>query len=88
MILYTLNILFTSIYNLEFIVRIFADGKYYFNDYWNIFDFAVIFATDIFILFVSSYSLGENGTILTVLKAFKILKALRLVINYISYMSL
>ena len=41
-VLEIINYLFTIIYTVEMIVKVFAFGKTYFNDGWNVFDFLIV----------------------------------------------
>ena len=72
------NIIFTIIYTIEMIIKLIAYKKNYFQDGWNNFDFLiVVFA---WIGFVAQYVFGINvGALTTVVRAFRILRVLKLV---------
>ena len=41
-VLEIINYLFTIIYSIEMIIKVFAFGKSYFHDGWNVFDFLIV----------------------------------------------
>lgn len=72
------NIAFTIIYTLEMIIKLIAFRRLYFKDNWNIFDFLiVVFA---WIGFFASIVFNINvGALTTVVRAFRILRVLKLI---------
>jgi len=80
---YVIEVVFTTIFALEFMVRLFADGSSYFQDYWNIFDasLAVLACIDTFVLqyaFSSEDSTLDVVSILRVLKLARVIRVVRL----------
>ena len=72
------NIVFTLIYTLEMVIKLFAYKRKYFHDGWNIFDFMIVmFAwTGMF----SFHILDINYSVLTtIVRAFRILRVLKLI---------
>ena len=55
-----LNILFTVIFTIEFVIKLIGYGSRFFIDGWNIFDMVIVFVTIIGIILssVSSVSVG------------------------------
>ena len=72
------NLAFTGIYLLEMIIKLIAYKKTYFMDGWNVFDFLiVIFAlVGIFTYYVFAIQVGALST---VVRAFRILRVLKLI---------
>lgn len=72
------NIAFTIIYTLEMIIKLIAFRRLYFKDNWNIFDFLiVVFA---WIGFFAAIVFNINvGALTTVVRAFRILRVLKLI---------
>ena len=59
-------------------MKIIALGKLYFLDYWNRFDFGILFLTFTFILVYDLTDKKELIPVLRVLRVFRILKLLKL----------
>lgn len=49
-VLEKLNLTFTGIYTVEYIIKQIALGSLYFTDSWNIFDFIIVCVSDTFIV--------------------------------------
>ena len=45
----TINYVFTGIFFIEMLIRLFAYGKNYFRDYWNLFDFTIVIGSSVLI---------------------------------------
>lgn len=73
-----INIGISSIFILEFVIKLTAMGSLYFMDSWNLFDFIIVVlsATTIALDFITTVSLGSSTT---VIRAFRISKILRLI---------
>lgn len=74
----SVNIGFTIVYTVEMVIKLIAYKRNYFRDGWNNFDFLiVIFA---WLGFVAKYVFGiDVGALTTVVRAFRILRVLKLV---------
>lgn len=73
-----INIAFTIIYTIEMIIKMIAFAKQYFDDGWNVFDFLIVFFAwvGLFMEFVFKI---EIGALTTVVRAFRILRVLKLI---------
>lgn len=73
-----INIAFTIVYTVEMVIKLIAFKRLYFKDNWNIFDFIiVIFA---WIGFFAAIVFNINvGALTTVVRAFRILRVLKLI---------
>ena len=49
-VLMILNYFFTGIFFIEMVIRLFAYGKNYFRDSWNLFDFFIVVGSSILII--------------------------------------
>ena len=78
MIMEQINIAFTIVYTVEMVIKLIAFKRLYFKDNWNIFDFMiVIFA---WIGFFAAIVFNINvGALTTVVRAFRILRVLKLI---------
>jgi len=72
------NHVFTAVFSIEAIIKILANGKLYFKDNWNLFDFFVLIFTFVQIYYQKLYGdkISVQGTFVRVLK---FLRALRIV---------
>ena len=68
---------FAIAFTLEFLVRFAAEGRMYFRDAWNRFDFALVVGTGVLLL-LRLLRAGSAGTFVNALRAFRVLRALRL----------
>lgn len=72
------NYVFQGIFTLEAILKILGLGpRQYFRNYWNIFDFLVVFGTYVGII-VGTFSNLQVGSQATVMRAFRIMRIFRL----------
>jgi len=77
-ILNIINYIFSSIFILEAIVKIISDGKVYFYDRWNLFDFVVVVITILSIILDLAFNvLGAQTTIIRAFRAVRILKLVK-----------
>ena len=73
-----INILFTIVYTIEMIIKLVAYRRKYFLDSWNNFDFLIVFFA--WIGFFAQYVFGiRMGALTTVVRAFRILRVLKLI---------
>ena len=75
----TLNAIFTIIFNIEMILKLIALKTAYFYNIWNKFDFFLVIVTDLGLVLdlMGVKSLGFNGTGFTILRAFRILRIVK-----------
>ena len=74
------NYLFTLIFSVEMIVKLFALRKVYFRDRWNIFDFMIVLASWFdFIEGLRNHSEQKKGSALSLFRAFRVARLLRLI---------
>lgn len=76
-----LNYVFSIIFTLEAVIKIFAFRRVYFKEGWNVFDFIIVVGTYIgFIVgLVSNINVGPQTT---VIRAFRIGRILRIIRKY------
>ena len=67
------------IFNFECAVKLIANGKYYFWELWNKFDFVIVVGTDAGILFKLLDTGIDLGTAASVVRAFRIMRIFRLI---------
>jgi len=73
-----INLVFAVIFTIEMVLKLIALLKDYFNDGWNVFDFIIVIATDVFI--VVKYTTDLNlVSIATVMRTFRVLRIFRLI---------
>ena len=68
-----INILFTVIFSLEFVIKIIGYGHRFFIDGWNIFDMIIVFVTILGII-LSSVSTMSVGPQTTIIRSFRIMR--------------
>lgn len=75
----TINYIFTAIFTIEALLKIFAHGFDYFKEGWNIFDFLIVLVSYITIIIsqMSSASISPKQT--TIVRAFRIGRVFRLI---------
>ena len=73
------NTSFAVIFNLEAAMQIGAKGLYYFKSSWNVFDFFVVFGTDVGILISILSNTSTLATAVTIIRAFRIMRVVRLI---------
>ena len=72
------NDVFTAIFSIEALIKILANGKLYFKENWNLFDFFVLLFT--YIQIVYQFYIGDKMSIQgTFVRVLKFLRALRIV---------
>merc|ERR1719191_532560 len=72
------NLIFAVIFTVEAIIKLIALDVKYFDDGWNIFDFIIVVATDVFI--VVRYTPDLNlVSLATVMRTFRVLRIFRLI---------
>ena len=73
-----INLIFTGVYTIELIIKLIAYKKGYFSDGWNNFDFLIVVFALVGI--VSDYAFNlDVGALSTVVRAFRILRVLKLI---------
>ncbi|XP_056021116.1 sodium channel protein 1 brain-like isoform X8 [Ostrea edulis] len=78
-ILDILNILFTTVFTLESVVKIIGLRHHYFRQPWNVFDFVVVILSLVGIVLADVLANSFNPTLLRVLRVFRIGRVLRLI---------
>ena len=73
-----INIVFAGIFTVEAVIKIIAQGKEYFRESWNIFDFIVVIATLIGILLDLTTSVQTGGKT-TLIRAFRVIRVFRII---------
>jgi Ion transport protein len=73
------NDVFTAIFTVEAIIKIMANGKLYFKDNWNLFDFFVLLLTYFQIIYQSTVIGNQVNIHATFVRVLKFLRALRIV---------
>ena len=73
-----LNYMFAGIFTMEAMIKIFAHGKTYFKDGWNLFDFVIVIGTFVGII-ISQTTTVEVGPSTTIVRSFRIFRVFRLV---------
>ena len=74
----TLNNIFTIIFHVEFVIKFIGMGRKYFYYSWNNFDFFIIIATDLGLLF-TLIKIADFSSAATVIRAIRILRVLRVI---------
>jgi Ion transport protein len=74
-----LNLFFTGVFTIEAIIKITSQGKHYFKDNWNIFDFIIVITSigSVFLTNLSSVSLGGSTTIIRAIRITRIFKFIK-----------
>lgn len=72
------NMFFAVVYNLEAIIKITGLGKTYFYDGWNIFDFVIVIAANVGIVFKYGGVAKEVAGISTVIRTFRVGRIFRI----------
>ena len=79
LMLKVLNYIFAAIFNLEMILKLFALGKTYFTEGWNLFDCFIVVGTDIGIL-MNIFIVGASlSSATSVIRGFRIMRIFRLI---------
>jgi len=68
-----INIIFTTIFAIEFIIKVIGYGERFFIDSWNIFDMVIVFVTILGII-LSSVSSTSVGPQTTIIRSFRIVR--------------
>jgi hypothetical protein len=68
-----INIIFTIIFGIEFIIKVIGYGERFFIDSWNIFDMVIVFVTILGII-LSSVSSTSVGPQTTIIRSFRIVR--------------
>jgi hypothetical protein len=73
-----INYVFAAIFSIEALIKIIANGRYYFTVYWNIFDFSIVIGTlgGLILTLVFGVSIGP---ITTLVRSFRVFRIFRLV---------
>ena len=72
-----LNKIFSIVFNFEMIVKLYALREEYFNITWNLFDMFIVVSADIGVL-LEIFGLSKGfSTMITILRAFRILRIVR-----------
>ena len=69
------------IFNLEIVLKLMADGRYFFWKNYNIFDFLIIVLTDCGIILYWVYPASQIGALPTMLKSFRAGRVLKLIVK-------
>jgi hypothetical protein len=78
-VLEIMNYLFAFVFNLECVFKLLANGKIYFCNLWNLFDFFVVLGTDVGII-ISQINPGSNfSSAATVIRGFRIMRFFKLI---------
>ena len=73
-----INIGFTGVYTVEMIIKLIAYKASYYHDGWNNFDFLIVFFA--WVGLISQFMFNINvGALTTVVRAFRILRVLKLI---------
>jgi len=67
------NIFFTAIFTLEFLIKVIGYGKRYFIDKWNIFDMVIVFIS-IFGIILSTNTYSQVSPQTTIIRSFRIVR--------------
>mmetsp|Transcript_23030 Transcript_23030/g.22379 ORF Transcript_23030/g.22379 Transcript_23030/m.22379 type:complete len:224 (-) Transcript_23030:2130-2801(-) len=76
-----INYVFSGIFTVEAIIKLYAFRKDYFKEGWNVFDFVIVVGTYIGLL-ASAFSNVNVGPQTTVIRAFRIGRILRIIRKY------
>ena len=74
-----LNYIFNAIFNIECVFKLIGLGKSYFSSAWNKFDFLIVIGTDLGLFMRLIGSGFDFSTGATVVRAFRIMRILRLI---------
>ena len=77
-ILNKLNLFFTFIYTLEFVIKLLALGRDYFNDGWNIFDFTIVVSAWMGIIALQIFNI-DVGAVSTIIRSFRIARIIKII---------
>ena len=72
------NIVFTLIYTVEMVIKLFAYKRKYFHDGWNIFDFMIVMFAYTGLLSFHIFNINYS-VLTTIVRAFRILRVLKLI---------
>ena len=84
-----LNRIFTAFFTLEALVKVCAYGRFYFKDNWNLFDFTIAVTSGLFSILelVAGFKMPSSLQVIRafrisrVLKLFKNMKIMRMIVN-------
>lgn len=76
-----LNYLFAVVFNVEMVLKLIGLGVQYFYSGWNVFDCIVVIGTDIGLVLNFTTSGSSISTATTVVRAFRIMRIVRLIKN-------
>ena len=72
------NYIFTAIYTLEFLIKVIAFKRAYFDEYWNVFDFTIVVSAAIGIILEGFFNI-DIGNATTIIRSFRIARILKVV---------
>lgn len=79
LVLEVLNYIFAAIFNMEMILKLFAMGWCYFQEYWNWFDCFIVVGTDVGLL-MNMLNVGASlSSATSVIRGFRIMRIFRLI---------
>ena len=70
--------IFTGIYTLEFIIKLLALGRDYFDDGWNIFDFMIVVSAWMGIIALQIFNI-DVGAVSTIIRSFRIARIIKII---------
>jgi hypothetical protein len=73
------NYAFAVVFNIECLLKLIAIRKFYFFNYWNIFDFLVVILTDLGIIMKLASSNVNFASAATVVRSFRIMRIFKLI---------
>ena len=77
-VLNLLNYIFTFIYTGEFIIKLIALKKQYFNDGWNNFDFVIVVSAWVGIFLLHIFNI-DVGPVTTIVRSFRVSRIFKLI---------
>ena len=72
-----LNYIFTLLFNVEILLKIYVTKSAFFYLNWNIFDFIILCLCDIMVILTISLNLGGISSIFLIVRCFRTLKLMR-----------
>ncbi|CAD7929440.1 unnamed protein product [Amoebophrya sp. A120] len=75
--LFALNYVFSAVFVIEAIMKLFAHRLYYFSDYWNVFDFMLVLSTIVGVVLEFALDI-QLGPLLSIMRMFRVARLLRL----------
>ena len=77
-ILNNFNLLFTLIYTLEFVIKLFALRADYFLEGWNVFDFIIVLSAWMGIIALQIFNI-DVGAVSTIIRSFRIARIIKII---------